>query len=238
MRINKYLASIGIGSRRKIDQLISEGKITVNGSLATMGMQVDPQKDQLMVNQNPVKINPSLALVYLKLYKPPGLVSTTSDPDGKPTIMTLLDEQFAKFRLFPVGRLDLMSEGLMIMTNDGAFAQKITHPKFQVAKEYLVWINGKLTEYDLRSLSRGVRLSDGSKVSALVEVVFREPTKSKLKLTITQGKNHQVRRMMSKVGLMVTRLKRIKLGPISIDDLYEGEVRVLTCQEIEAINSL
>ncbi len=232
MRINKLLASQGIGSRRKIDQMIADGLVKVNGQKATLGMMVDSETDQVTVDGNTIDIQQESKLEYWKVYKPVGMVSTTSDPEGRPTVMSLLAKTDSTARVYPVGRLDIESEGLMLLTSDGELAQKLSHPKYQTPKEYLVWANGSLSDRDLMKLRQGVKLSDGLTAPAKVELIFREPNRVKLSITLTEGRNRQIRRMLAKVGLMVTRLKRVKLGAIELGDMYEREVAFLTKNEV------
>ncbi|KUK79404.1 MAG: Pseudouridine synthase [Microgenomates bacterium 39_7] len=238
MRINKWLARMGVASRRKIDELIEEGKILVNDEPAELGMDVDPQKDRVEVDGEVVAIEDKPELEYWKLYKPPGVVSTVSDPEGRKTVLDLLKDSKDAERLFPVGRLDIESEGLLLMTNDGALTQKLTHPKYEVPKEYLAWINGRLTGTALSRLSRGVKLIDGKTAPAEIKVIFREQDRSKLSITITEGRNHQIRRMIAKVGATVVRLKRTKLGTLELGKMKEGEVKRLTQEEVAGLNQL
>lgn len=238
MRINKYLASTGLGSRRKIDQMIIDGLIMVNDKPAQLGMSVDPKKDEIRVGNLQEKYERAQKNEYWKVYKPVGIVSTTSDPEGRSTVLSLMEGISPNTRLYPVGRLDIESEGLMILTNDGDLTQKLTHPKFHTSKEYLVWANGHLSDRDLMKLRRGVKLSDGMTASAQVEIIFREPDRVKLSVVLHEGRHRQIRRMTAKVGLMVTRLKRVKLGPIEIEDMYEGEVRRMSPIELEKLQKL
>lgn len=235
MRINKYLASTGLDSRRKIDQMIADGLVLVNDKPASLGMQIDPKKDEIKIGKQQQKYQHEQINEYWKIYKPVGVVSTTSDPDGKPTVLSLLEGASVKARVFPVGRLDAESEGLMLLTSDGGLAQRLTHPSFQAPKEYLVWANGSLSNRDLAKLRHGVKLSDGITAPAQAEIIFREPDRVKLSMTITEGRNHQIRRMMAKVGLMVTRLKRVRLATLEIEDMYAGEARQVSELELEKL---
>jgi len=236
MRINKLLADYGVGSRRKIDQLITEGKVEVNGIRASLGMMINPEADKIVVEGKSVNLKQKPEYEYWKIYKPVGMVSTTSDPEGRPTVLSLLNKTASTARVYPVGRLDIESEGLMLLTSDGQLAQKLTHPKYQTPKEYLVWANGSLSNRDLSKLQKGVKLSDGVTAPARVELIFREEDRVKVSITLTEGRNRQIRRMMAKVGLMVTRLKRVKLGAVELGDMYEGEVRKITINEISQLS--
>ncbi len=237
MRINKWLASMGVASRRKIDELIDEGKVLVNGNPAELGMQIDPKNDEVTVDGEAVNTQDKPEFEYWKLYKPVGVVSTVSDPEGRKTVLDLLKDSKEAERLFPVGRLDIDSEGLLLMTNDGQLTQLLTHPKFKVAKEYLVWINGRLTGTALSRLSKGVKLTDGKTSPAKVKVIFREPNRSKLSMTITEGRTHQIRRMVAKVGATVVRLKRTKLGTLELGEMEPGETKQLTQEEIKSLRA-
>lgn len=238
MRINKWLASMGVASRRKIDELIAEGKVLVNGTPAELGMQIDPKSDEVTVDGEAINTEDKPDLEYWKLYKPTGVVSTVSDPEDRKTVLDLLNDSKEAQRLFPVGRLDIDSEGLLLMTNDGKLTQKLTHPKYEVPKEYLVWINGCLTGTALNRLSRGVKLTDGKTAPATIKVIFREPDRSKLSMTITEGRTHQIRRMVAKVGATVVRLKRTKLGTLELGEMELGEVMQLTQEEIAGLKQL
>ncbi len=238
MRINKWLASMGVASRRAIDDLIQDGKVMVNGTPAELGMQIDPKNDEVTVDGEAVNTQDKPELEYWKLYKPVGVVSTVSDPEGRKTVLDLLKGSKEAQRLFPVGRLDIDSEGLLLMTNDGKLTQKLTHPKYEVPKEYLVWINGPITGTALRRLSSGVKLSDGKTAPATIKVIFREPNRSKLSMIISEGRTHQIRRMVAKVGATVVRLKRTKLGTLELGEMEPGEVKQLTLEEVEGLKQL
>ena len=238
MRINKWLASMGVASRRAIDELIQDGKVMVNGNPAELGMQIDPKSDEVTVNGEMVNTEDKPELEYWKLYKPVGVVSTVSDPEDRKTVLDLLKGSKEAQRLFPVGRLDIDSEGLLLMTNDGKLTQKLTHPKYEVPKEYLVWINGPITGTALRRLSSGVKLSDGKTAPATIKVIFREPNRSKLSMIISEGRTHQIRRMVAKVGATVVRLKRTKLGTLELGEMEPGEVKQLTPEEVEGLKQL
>jgi 23S rRNA pseudouridine2605 synthase len=236
MRINKYLASTGLGSRRTIDDWIEQGKILVNDQPAQLGMQIDPEKDEIIVNGK-LLVDKTLKQEkeYWKLNKPPGVVSTASDPHGRPTVVDLVK---SSARLYPVGRLDQDSEGLMLLTNDGELTQKLTHPKFEIEKEYLVWVNGELTQRVINHLEKGVNLGDFTTAPAKVKVIFREPRKAKFSIVIHEGQTHQVRRMSAHAGLTVTRLKRVRMGSLKLGELDVGEISKLLPQEIEELKQI
>ena len=208
IRINKYLAQLGLSSRRGADELIAQEIVMVNDEIAKMGQQIDPVKDVIkvkgkVVNQTEVNEEP---MEYWKVYKPVGVVSTAYDPSGRPAVTSLVE---SKARLYPVGRLDQDSEGLILLTNDGELTYRLTHPKFQVPKEYLVWIEGKLTDSDVRHLQRGVIVGGRRTKRSTVEIIFREVRQAKLRIVITEGRNRQVRKMIRAIKLNVIRLKRV-----------------------------
>jgi 23S rRNA pseudouridine2605 synthase len=234
-KIQAYLAHRGVASRRKIEELIVEGKITVNGQLAQLGQRVS-EEDKIVVNG--VKIAQTAEKhVYILINKPAGFVSSTSDELGRPTVVDYWRQQplaptLPATRLYPVGRLDLDSEGLMLLTNDGELTHHLTHPSFSINKTYLVSLSYRPTEIALDHLRRGVRLKEGYTHPA--EVTLVEPPdlpaltgyildtrtpKTWLTITIHEGRNHQVRRMLERVGYPVTRLIRIAMGPWKLADL-------------------
>lgn len=239
-RLNKHLAHQGLCSRRAADKLIAQGKVLVNGQPAELGMQVDPQSDRIEVLDKVVPSQES-NLTYWKLYKPIGVVSAVAKqpaaPD-RPTIQDLLDQAGIQQRVYPVGRLDIASEGLLLLTNDGDLTLRLTHPKYQVPKKYLVWVNGDLSEYALRKLRRGVKLSDGLTAKTEVEVIFKEPERAKFSIVLREGRHRQIRRMAAQLGLHVTKLKRVKLGTVELEKLYPGEIVPLTKEELVGLKEL
>lgn len=236
MRINKYLASTGLGSRRTIDDWIEQGKILVNDEPAQLGMQINPEKDKIKFNGK-LLVDEMLhqEKEYWKLNKPRGVVSTASDPHGKPTVVDLVK---SSARLYPVGRLDQDSEGLILLTNDGELTQKLTHPKFEIEKEYLVWVNGELTQRVINHLEKGVNLGDFTTAPAKVEIIFREPRKAKFSIVIHEGQTHQVRRMAAHAGLTVTRLKRVRMASLKLGDLELEMAQRLNPTEVEELLKL
>jgi len=236
MRINKYLASLGFGSRRAVDALIAQGKVRVNQQPAQLGMDINPEKDELNINGKTVNQHDNLEKKeYWKVYKPKGVISTASDPDGRESVVDLVS---SAVRLYPVGRLDQESEGLVLLTNDGELTYKLTHPKFEIEKKYLVWVNGELSSKVVDHLERGVNIGALTTAPSKVEVIFREPRKAKFSIIIHEGYNRQIRRMCSGAGVMVTRLKRIQIGSLMLDDLSSGESRALTLTEIKNLKQI
>lgn len=235
VRLQKVIADSGLTSRRKAEELIREGRVTVNGRLTReLGTRVDPKRDHVKVDGRHLK--PAPPQVFVLLNKPSGYVSTMSDPAGRPTVHDLLAG--VRVRLFPVGRLDFDGEGLMLLTNDGAMAQILLHPRYHVAKTYLIKVRGVLEDEEIKALSKGVELEDGRTAPAEVEKVGKAPQNSWLELTIYEGRKHQVKRMLEVVGHPVLRLKRVRFGPLFLGDLRPGRYRYLTDREANALRGL
>jgi 23S rRNA pseudouridine2605 synthase len=226
-RLQKVLASVGWGSRRVAEDLIAAGRVTVNGEVAVLGRRVDPDHDLIEVDGAPVGAKPGL--VYYLLNKPRGVVTTAKDTHGRPTVVEIVP---STPRVFPVGRLDADTEGLLLLTNDGELANRIMHPSHGVPKEYLVDVaGGAVAAGSIRRLREGVELDDG--VTAPAEV--SQPSPGVLRITIHEGKNRQVRRMCEAVGHPVRRLVRTRIGPLSDRSLRPGSWRELTPVERKAI---
>ena len=231
MRINKYIAEAGVASRRNADQMVKDGRVSVNGKkIAECGLDVDPTNDVVYVDG--VKITPLRRYTYVMFNKPKGCITTASDEFGRKTIYDYL-EQFAGKGLFPVGRLDYDSEGLLLLTNDGALAQVLTHPSYEVPKTYLVKIEGKIGEEELKKIRNGVKGTDGVRY-APAKVFPKEITEthSRLEITVTEGKNREVRRIFEAVGKNVVFLCRRKVGDLSLGGLSRGTARYLTDKEV------
>ena len=234
MRINKFLENCGVGSRRACDKLIEEGKVTVNGRRATLGQDVDEKRDSVAVEGK--KLSLVQKDVYYMMNKPKGYVCTVKDDLGRKTVMDLLPKNIA--RVVPVGRLDYDSEGLLIFTNDGELVNRLTHPRNEVPKTYTVKIEGSISESLLAKLRAGVEL-DGKLTNKSTVLVIGEDDKfTKLNVTITEGRNRQVRRMFEAVGKQVVFLKRIKIGDLRLSGLNRGECRPLTKYEIEYLKNV
>jgi 23S rRNA pseudouridine2605 synthase len=225
-RLQKVLARVGLGSRRVCEDLIAEGRVRVNGVVAELGRRVDPDHDLVTVDGAPIGIRPGL--VHYLLNKPAGVVTTASDPQGRPTVVELVP---AEPRVFPVGRLDLDTEGLLLLTNDGELAHRIAHPSHGVEKEYLAQVEGRPSRGALRRLREGVELDDG--ITAPAQASLVEP--SLVRLVIHEGRNRQVRRMLDAVGHPVVRLIRTRIGPIADDRLRPGSWRELSADELRAL---
>jgi 23S rRNA pseudouridine2605 synthase len=225
-RLQKILARAGFGSRRASEALIAARRVRVNGEVATLGDRADPETDRIEVDGAVVGVRPGLA--HYLLNKPAGVVTTASDPHGRPTVVELVP---AEPRVFPVGRLDAETEGLLLLTNDGELAHQLTHPSFGVDKEYLAEVQGRPTRGALRRLREGVDLEDGPTAPAKVSVVGERL----LRITIHEGRNRQVRRMCDAVGHPVRRLVRVRIGPIADRRLAPGEWRALEQDEVRAL---
>ena len=235
VRLQKVLARAGIASRRKAEELIKAGQVTVNGEVVTLlGTCINPTRDHIKVNGRHLK--PLPPDIFLMLHKPAGYVSTMKDPLDRPTIAHLLDK--GSIRTFPVGRLDYDSEGLLLLTNNGTIAQACLHPRYHVTKTYLVKIKGVLDNEELRQLKKGVLLSDGLTAPAQVKKVKKAEANSWVEITIHEGRNQQIKRMLESVGHPVIKLKRTKFGPLNLGDLPVGECRYLTNKEANSLRVL
>lgn len=230
MRLQKFMAEAGVGSRRKCEEIIREGRVRINGEKAVLGVSVQ-DGDKVTLDGKPLQAQSNVVVVF---YKPRGVVCSNRDPQGRPAV----GDYFSKFpfRLFHVGRLDLNSEGLLLMTNDGEFAYRMTHPKFEVEKTYYAVCDGELTEQEARMLRDGVVLEDG--LTAPAKVDFIRPTSTghtSFLITIHEGRNRQIRRMLEAVGHRTLRLRREKIGGVHIGNMKPGEWRYLTSEEIRKI---
>ena len=225
-RLQKVLARAGIGSRRHCEELIADGRVTVNGDVAELGRRVDPEQDQVAVDGVVIGVRPGL--VHYLLNKPRGVVTTAADPEGRPTVIDLVP---AEPRVFPVGRLDYDSEGLLLLTNDGDLAHRLAHPSFGIEKEYLAEIEGAPTRGALRRLRDGVELDDGVTAPARIAAV----SPGLVRVTIHEGRNRQVRRMLEAIGHPVRRLVRTRIGPLVDRGLEPGQWRALTQDEVRAL---
>jgi 23S rRNA pseudouridine2605 synthase len=232
-RLQKILARAGVASRREAERLIQEGRITVNGAKVTkLGTQADAGKDKIKVDG---KLVARPALRYYLFHKPPGLITSMRDPEGRPHLGEWLENLGGKNRLFPVGRLDFNSSGLLLLTNDGELTQKLTHPRYEVRKVYRVKISGRPAEEVLERLRKGIRLEDGWTAPAKVRVVETLNKKAWLEMEIHEGRYREVRRMFQALGYFVEKLIRVRLGPLRLGDLAPGEYRPLSPQEISAL---
>lgn len=231
-RLQKWLAFCGYGSRRACEQLIQQGRVQVNGTTATLGTKVDPDRDVITVDGK--RVQARQRLVYLMLNKPRGYVTTRKDPHAPRTVMQLLKD--APKGVFPVGRLDADSEGLLLFTNDGDFANRLMHPRYKLPKTYRVWVRGKPSEKDLNRLREGVLLEEGVTAPATVRLIRAGNEQSLLEIVLREGRKRQIRRMCQAVGHPVQRLVRIAIGNLRLpQDLPPGKWRALTDEEYNAL---
>ena len=229
-RLQKVLARAGLGSRRVCEEFIADGRVTVNGETAVLGRRVDVEHDAVALDGVPVVVRDDL--VYYLLNKPTGYVSTASDPEGRSTVVDLVP---ATPRVFPVGRLDYDTEGLLLLTNDGDLTHLLTHPRFGVVKTYLAEVEGEPTPATVRALREGVELDDGRTAPARVTVVQTHGATTAVELGIHEGRNRQVRRMCEAVGHPVVRLVRTRIGPLRDGSLKPGSWRALTHAEVRRL---
>ena len=236
IRIQKVLAEQGICSRRAAEQIISEGRVKLNGRPVTVGDKMDTAKDLLTVDGQKIVVPRKNEKCYFMLHKPRGFITTTSDERGRKTVMELMKD--VPGRVFPVGRLDKDSEGLLLFTNDGDFANLLTHPSHGVSKLYRVTVRPHATEEQIIALTDGVTLDDGTKTQpAVIHVITDEPERTVLEMTIREGQNRQIRRMCEAVGLGVIRLRRTALGALKLGMLQPGQYRALTPSELIALRT-
>lgn len=231
VRIQKYISDCGYTSRRKAEELIKEGAVTVNGKTAQIGDKVDENTCSVKIHNKLIK--PEEKKVYVMLNKPTGYLSSVTDDRGRKTVIDLLDG--VKERVFPVGRLDYDTEGLIILTNDGEFTYKITHPKHNIKKTYIATLDGIFNEEKSAKLKNGVEIEDYFAKADDIKILNSKDSKSEVRITISQGKNRQVRKMFDKVGYTVIKLKRISIGNLKLGELEKGKYKYLSKKEIEQI---
>jgi pseudouridine synthase len=231
-RLQKFLAHAGIGSRRSCEELILQGKVKINGKVVTkLGTKVDPDVDRIEVNNKPIEKEEQN--IYILLNKPDGYVTTVKDPQGRPTVIDLLKD--INQRVYPVGRLDYETEGLLILTNDGQLAFRLTHPKYKINKVYEVLVKGHPDNKALEQLRNGIELGDGLTEPARVKILKLMKNSTLLEVTIYEGRNRQVRRMCKAVNHPVLNLKRVQVGPIKLGKLPKGSYRLLTSEEVKQL---
>ncbi len=231
-RLQKLLAAAGVASRRECEQIVLDGRVQVNGRVVlSLPAFADPERDRIVVDGQPLR---SERKVYYLLHKPRGVHCTNRDPDGRPRAVDLMAG--VKERLFPVGRLDADSTGLLLMTNDGELAEHLAHPRYGVPKTYRAHVNGMVTDEDLARLRKGIWLSDGKARIASARIIHRGRERSVLEVTLTEGRNREVRRVLAHLGHNVRKLIRIRIGPLSLRGLAPGEYRPLSKAEVAALH--
>ena len=232
----KVLAEAGIGSRRWLFDAIRQGRVKVNGEVVeALRFPVDRERDGVSVDGKRVDLSPR-RLVYLMLNKPQGVVSTTEDERGRKTVLDILPKKYRRLRLYPVGRLDRESTGLLLLTNDGELTYRLTHPRFEHGREYLVYIDSRLRPGEKSRLEQGIKLEEGMTHRAQVREV-KSPPPFNYNLTIHEGRKRQVRRMFAALGYNILALKRVRMGNLNLGELQEGEVRELSAREVHMILS-
>jgi 23S rRNA pseudouridine2605 synthase len=231
-RLQKVLARAGLASRRRAEEFIIAGRVSVNGEIAVLGRRVDISRDR--VELDGVRVQADTTLVHYLVHKPAGVVSTSSDPEGRPTVVAMVP---VEPRVFSVGRLDVDTEGLIIVTNDGDLAHRLTHPSHGVEKEYLAEVDGVPTRGELRHLRDGIELDDGRTAPARVKLVDSRSDSALLSIVLHEGRKRQVRRMCSAVGHPVRRLVRVRIGPLVDRNLRPGDWRVLDAGEVRALDA-
>ena len=233
-RLQKYLARSGVASRRAADQLIAAGRVRVNGVLVgQVGPSIEPEVDRVEVDGR--AIQPPPTHVYLALNKPPGVVTTTADPWGRRTVLDLVPDLG---RIYPVGRLDASSEGLLFLTNDGELANRLMHPRYGCEKEYHALVHGTITPAAIAQLRSGIELDDGRTAPARVELGERDDADRQwVRVTLHEGRKRQVRRMLAAVGVSVERLRRVRIGPLELGDLPRGRSRPLARSEVAELRA-
>ncbi len=228
-RLQKVMAHAGVASRRKSEEIIAEGRVKVNGVVVTeMGTKVDPAQDTIEVDGEEIEKETK---TYLKLHKPRGYVTTVNDPQGRQTVMDLIHG--IDKRIYPVGRLDLDSSGLLLLTNDGDLTHKITHPSHELDKEYMVVANGELSQEEINRFKNGIKLEEGKTSPAKIEMVNQDPKNTTYQVIIHEGMNRQIRRMFDQLGYEVVSLIRVRIGNISLGSLKPGEHRKLSSKELQ-----
>jgi len=236
IRLQKYLADAGVASRRKSEVLIAKGRISVNGQIITQpGTKISPEKDTVVLDGKVIRAN--IKLVYIMLHKPEGFITSVSDPHNRPVVLDLVKD--ISVRLFPVGRLDYDSSGLLLLTNDGKLAQKLTHPSHSIPKTYIARLQGIPSKEGMQTFKRGIVIDDGPKTApAQIKILDKKPPGCAASITICEGRNRQIRKMCEAIGCPVLQLKRISIGPLKLGSLSRGQFRHLTKAELEQLRSV
>ena len=232
VRLNKFLASRGVASRRAADRLIAEGRVAVNGKMVEdLGVRIDAEKDAVLVDGKPVRREPES--VYVMLHKPAGYLVTRDDPFRRPTVRDLLSG--LREPVFPVGRLDLDSEGLLLLTNDGELAYRLTHPRFEVPKTYIVQVRGEVADDEAHRLEGGIMLDGRRTAPARIRVIDRNPRRTVLSLELHEGRKREVRLMLGSLGHRVKTLQRVEFAGLRLSPLPKGKWRFLKANEVRSL---
>ncbi|MCG8583510.1 MAG: pseudouridine synthase [Pirellulales bacterium] len=232
MRLQKVLASAGYGSRRACEELITEGRVEVDRQRAKLGMQVDPAKQKIYVDGELLKREKP---VYYLIHKPDGYVTTNRDPQGRPRVIDLVDDDR---RLFPVGRLDLHSEGLILVTNDGDLANRLAHPRYEVQKTYQVQVAGHVARDEMAEIRKGVFIAEGRTTVERIIIKRRYKNSTVVEMILAEGKNREIRRIFAAVGHKVQRLRRVAFGPLRLGEIPPGHYRMLTPPEVSKLRKI
>lgn len=235
IRVQKIIADAGISSRRKAEELIKKGAVTINGTTAVLGDKADPYNDKIVVAGREIKIQKDAKKYYIMLHKPRGFITTMNDEGGRKCVAELVEDVPA--RLFPVGRLDRESEGILFMTNDGGFANMISHPSTHFPKTYRVTVRPRITDSQLTQITTGVIVDGRISMPASIHVVKSEQDRTVLEIILEEGRNRQIRKMCEAIGLEVARLKRTAIGPVKLGMLQPGEYRELKPDEMKSIKN-
>ena len=233
IRLQKFLAEQGVASRRKSEELIAAGKVKVNGHVAQIGQKINPRKDLVTVGKQKITNVKNRKMIYIMLHKPRGYVTTVSDEQNRKTVMDLVKD--IDERIYPVGRLDKDSEGLLILTNDGSFTNAMTHPSHNYAKVYRVTVRPKVTDEMLYNMRNGIEIEGKKTAPCEITVLTTEENRVVLEFILKEGRNRQIRKMCESQGLEVARLKRTAIGPIKLGMLPQGKYRELSEQEIKKL---
>jgi 23S rRNA pseudouridine2605 synthase len=231
-RLQKVMAAAGVASRRASEELIAAGRVTVNGEVAVLGSRCDPTTDRVEVDGERINVDPDR--VYVLLNKPRGVVTTADDPHGRQTVVDLVD---LPQRLYPIGRLDQDTEGLLLLTNDGELTHQLLHPSFEVERVYVALVPGPVRKRTLAQLREGVELDDGMARVKRIRVLEEERSKALLEIVMTEGRKREVRRLLGAVGLSVERLARVAFGGVELGELGQGNWRFLTQREVGALHA-
>lgn len=234
-RLQKILSQYGVASRRQAEELITTGQVQVNGAVAHLGQRADPQCDRIEVNHQPIQTNHRPVQHYLLLHKPLGMVSTCADPEGRPTVLSALAPDLHNIGIHPVGRLDAYSTGALLLTNDGNFTFRLTHPRHDVSKTYVVRLEGPVSPATLATWRQGIELDHRPTRPARVRVIAADNHYTKLEIILQEGRNRQIRRVAETLGHRVLELHRVAVGSVSLGRLDVGAYRALSSAEIEAL---